>query len=278
MARRAVVRRRHGNQPVHRAPDVRVRVAAGGRDRARAAARPTWTAVALGVLTALASPVAALFAALAAAAFAIGKLAKERSVRAAVPGLLVVIAALLPVALLSVAFPEGGSEPFAFSTLWPILAIALVAIVLIPKRELTLLAGIVLYALGCIAAYEVATPVGSNAARLGPLLAGPLVALLVAAPPQGVLAGRGAAVAVPPVAGADPRRPHVGRRPIGHDRLLPAAAGVPREAVRAARSGSRSRSRAFTGRPTRSRRSSRSRAAGSASSTSSTTASSTTVG
>ncbi|HEY1511356.1 MAG TPA: hypothetical protein VGF93_20275 [Solirubrobacteraceae bacterium] len=138
----------------------------------------TWTAVALGVVTALASPVAALFAALAAAAFATGKLVKQRSVRAAVPGLLVIIAALLPVALLSVAFPEGGSEPFTLATLWPIPAIALVAIVLIPKRQVTLLAGIALYALGCIAAYKVDTPVGSNAARLGPLLAGPLAALL----------------------------------------------------------------------------------------------------
>jgi hypothetical protein len=139
----------------------------------------TWTAVALGVITALASPVAALFAALAAAAYAIGKLAKERSVRAAVPGLLVIVAALLPVVVLSAAFPEGGSEPFTLATLWPIPALALVAIVLIPKRQVTLLAGVALYALGCIAAYKVATPVGSNAARLGPLLAGPLAALLL---------------------------------------------------------------------------------------------------
>jgi hypothetical protein len=36
----------------------------------------------------------------------------------------------------------------------------------------------VLYILGCIVAFELATPVGSNAARLGPLLAGPLAALL----------------------------------------------------------------------------------------------------
>jgi hypothetical protein len=35
-----------------------------------------------------------------------------------------------------------------------------------------------LYALGCLAAFAIPTPVGSNATRLGPLIAGPLVALL----------------------------------------------------------------------------------------------------
>ena len=43
---------------------------------------------------------------------------------------------------------------------------------------LLLRAGIVLYAIGCVIAYVVATPVGSNAARMGPLVAGPLAALI----------------------------------------------------------------------------------------------------
>ncbi len=141
--------------------------------------RRTGTAIVFGVLTALASPVAALFAALAAAAFAIGRYADERRFKAALPGVAVIAASLVPVGLLSFAFPEGGSEPFTWATLWPIPAISLVAlVVLIPRRALTLIAGIVLYALGCIAAFKVATPVGSNAARLGPLMAGPLTALL----------------------------------------------------------------------------------------------------
>jgi hypothetical protein len=139
--------------------------------------RPVLASV-LAVVTALASPVAALFAAVAAAAHAIGMFADERDLRAAVPGLAALVCSLLPVALLSVAFPEGGSEPFTLATLWPIPAIALVALVVIPREEIVLRAGVVLYALGCVAAYLVATPVGSNAARLGPLLAGPLAALL----------------------------------------------------------------------------------------------------
>ncbi|HEY2769042.1 MAG TPA: hypothetical protein VGI87_00615 [Solirubrobacteraceae bacterium] len=135
-------------------------------------------ASALAVITALASPVAALFAAVAAAAYAVWAYAGERRLRAALPGLAAVVCSLLPVALLSIAFPEGGSEPFTLATLWPIPAIALIALFAIPREEIGLRAGVVLYALGCVAAYLVATPVGSNAARLGPLVAGPLAALL----------------------------------------------------------------------------------------------------
>jgi hypothetical protein len=140
--------------------------------------RRFWLAYVLAVVTALASPVAALFAALAAGAYAIGEFVPERRLRAALPGIIAVICSLLPVGLLSVAFPEGGSEPFTLATLWPIPAIALIALAVVPRHEWTLRAGIVLYAIGCVVAYEVATPVGSNAARLGPLVAGPLAALI----------------------------------------------------------------------------------------------------
>jgi hypothetical protein len=140
--------------------------------------RRFWLASLLAVVTALASPVAALFAALAAAAYAIGEYIRERRLKAALPGIAAVICSLLPVALLSVAFPEGGSEPFTLATLWPIPAISLIALLAVPRQEWTLRAAIVLYAIGCVVAYEVATPVGSNAARLGPLVAGPLAALI----------------------------------------------------------------------------------------------------
>ena len=45
--------------------------------------------------------------------------------------------------------------------------ISLAALLFIPKRDLALRAGVALYALGCIAAYAVSSPVGSNATRLG---------------------------------------------------------------------------------------------------------------
>jgi hypothetical protein len=141
-----------------------------------------WLASALAVVTALCSPVSALFAALAGAAYAIGRLvsagrAGRVDVRGALPGLGVAVCALAPVAALAIAFPEGGDEPFTFATLAPVLVIAAVALVVV-RRPTALRVGIALYALGCIAAYVIPTPVGSNAARLGTLVAGPIAALI----------------------------------------------------------------------------------------------------
>jgi hypothetical protein len=135
-------------------------------------------ATGLAALTALASPVDALFAALAGAAYAIGAYLGERRVRPALPGMGVVLAAAAPVVGLAVAFPEGGREPFAFSALWPIVLISLLAVPAIPRRDTALRAGATLYALACLASYAVASPVGSNVTRLGVLIAGPLVALI----------------------------------------------------------------------------------------------------
>ena len=135
-------------------------------------------AVALAFLTPLASPVDALFSALAGGAQAVGAYLPERRVRPALPGVAVVIASALPVLALAVAFPEGGSEPFAFSAFWPILLISIAALLVIPQGDLALRAGVALYALGVVASYLVASPVGSNVTRLAALVAGPLAALL----------------------------------------------------------------------------------------------------
>jgi hypothetical protein len=137
-----------------------------------------WLAGALALLTALASPVAALFTALAGGAYAINSYLERRSPRAAIPGLAAVVASLLPVGLLALAFPEGGSEPFTFATLWPIPAIAFITFIALPREDTILRIGIVVYVLGCVASFELTTPVGSNAVRLGPLVAGPLAAML----------------------------------------------------------------------------------------------------
>jgi hypothetical protein len=136
------------------------------------------TAAGLAALTALASPVDALFAALAGGAQAIGAYIEHGRIRPALPGIGVVVASAVPVLALSVAFPEGGSEPFAFSALWPIVLISLLAVPAIPRRDPALRAGAALYGLGCLAFYAVASPVGSNVTRLAALVAGPLVALL----------------------------------------------------------------------------------------------------
>ena len=126
----------------------------------------------LGVLTALASPVAALFTALAGVAYAAGGLGGREVAR----GGALALASLAPVAVLAVLFPEGGTEPFAFSALWPVLLIAALAAF---STTGALRAGALLYGAGCVLAYALATPVGGNAARLGALLAGPLAALVL---------------------------------------------------------------------------------------------------
>lgn len=126
--------------------------------------------------TALASPVAGLFVALAGAAVGWrGLQTRNRTDIAAGIG-----AVSVPILLLggsALLFPTAGYQPFAFATLWPLLAAGLFILLLAPGR--TLGAAVVLYLVGCVAAYAIHTPLGSNAARLGELAAGPLVALLL---------------------------------------------------------------------------------------------------
>ena len=140
-------------------------------------------ASAAALLTSLASPVAGAFLALAGLAAA---LAGAGNLRAG-PGrwaTALVAAALAPILVATVAFPEGGWEPFAPSVFWPgvagIVAIALalprIAGELRPGTAGALRRGAWLYAAALVGSYLLRTPVGSNAARLGELVATPLVA------------------------------------------------------------------------------------------------------
>ena len=126
--------------------------------------------------TALASPVAGLFVALAGAAVGWRGL-KTRNSPDIAGGIAAISAQILLLGGGALAFPTGGYQPFAFATLWPLLVAGLFIALLRPGRVIS--AALVLYLAGCIAAYLVHTPVGSNAARLGELLAGPLTALLL---------------------------------------------------------------------------------------------------
>lgn len=136
------------------------------------------TAAALAAITALASPVDAVFAALAGVAQAAGAYLEHRELRPALPGLGVIVAAAAPVLALAIAFPEGGYEPFAFSALWPLVVLSAAFVFVTPRGEPTLRAGAALYGIGCVLSFAVTSPVGSNVTRLGPLIAGPLLALL----------------------------------------------------------------------------------------------------
>lgn len=146
--------------------------------------RPRWAA-AMAALTALASPVAALFAALAGAVAGTVALLRARAPQAArgrpradlAGAAATLAAAILPLLVLALLFPERGSQPFALGTLWPLPAAGAFILLLRPGRAIG--ATVVFYCAGCLAAYAITTPVGSNAARLGELAAGPLVALLL---------------------------------------------------------------------------------------------------
>jgi hypothetical protein len=135
-------------------------------------------ACALAFLSALCSPVAALFAALAAAGYALGGYMERRRLRDALPAVWLMVFALAPVGLIAIAFPEGGTEPFGFPTMFPVLVVAAIALAAIPKEHGTLRAGVLVYMVATILVYVVPSPIGSNIARLGTFLALPVAALL----------------------------------------------------------------------------------------------------
>ena len=139
-------------------------------------------ALVLAVLTALASPVAALFLAMAAVAWSLegvawprGAVARAVDSRRWARGVALAAAALAPILLLALAFPEGGSHPFPVRYLLPVLGLAAGGLLVLPRDEGALRAGLVLYALGAIAAAAIDTPVGGNVTRLGALFAGPVL-------------------------------------------------------------------------------------------------------
>jgi hypothetical protein len=140
------------------------------------AAGRTAAGAGLAAVTGLASPVAALFLALAGAAEALAR-AAGHAVRRSLPALAIAAAAVVPVLMLAVLFPEGGREPFYKPFFITTLGMTVAAGLLLPRRSPpALVAGVVLCALGTLVAYEASTPVGSNVARLGTLVAGPLLA------------------------------------------------------------------------------------------------------
>jgi hypothetical protein len=138
-------------------------------------------ALALAALTSIASPVAGAFLALAALAYALVSAWRGFVLTNARRGLALAAAALVPVLALALAFPEGGFEPFAPSAFWPALAGVVLIALLLPqgplseRGRLVVRAGAALYALALVGAYLLHTPMGGNAARLGPLLAAPLL-------------------------------------------------------------------------------------------------------
>ena len=137
------------------------------------------------MLCALASPVAGAFLALAFLAWALAGPARAWAI-----GL--TLTALAPIALLALAFPEGGSQPFVASAFYPaLLAIIVIAALIVRDRHEStgdghfetgprvLAIGMLLYAVALLGAFLIPTAVGGNADRLGALFAGPLTACIL---------------------------------------------------------------------------------------------------
>ena len=124
---------------------------------------------ALAALSGLGSPVAGLFVALAGAALAVTGRARI--------GAVLSVASLAPIVALALAFPTGGYFPFVFSAFIPVPLFAVAALLLLPAEERLLRAGVVLYAALCLVLFLFHTQIGANAARLGSLFGGPVLAL-----------------------------------------------------------------------------------------------------
>jgi hypothetical protein len=130
------------------------------------------------VLSTLGSPVAGLFLAMGGAAYAVGHRG-EQATRRRRAGLALAGAALIPPVCLSLAFPEGGYAPFPFTAYVTIPIFCVACLLLLPRQERTLRVGAALYAVGSTLAYFMETPMGGNAARLGALFGGPLLACVL---------------------------------------------------------------------------------------------------
>ncbi|HWJ50474.1 MAG TPA: hypothetical protein VNR42_05605, partial [Solirubrobacteraceae bacterium] len=140
------------------------------------------SALALSVLCSVASPVAGAFLALAFLTWALAGPARTW------PGALT-LAALAPIGLLVVVFPEGGSQPFVASAFYPALAGVIVVGALIATERprdgslRVLSIGAALYGLALLGSYVLSTAVGGNVDRLGALATGPIAACVLAGGP-----------------------------------------------------------------------------------------------
>lgn len=137
------------------------------------------TAPALAVLSALGSPVAGLYLFMAGLAYALAAGGGDAR-RRRIDGLSLAAGGLVPPVLLNAAFPEGGYAPMLFTTYIAIPLFCVAALAVIPRSERTLRWAVVLYALGSMVAFALPTAMGNNAVRLGALVGGPVVLLVLA--------------------------------------------------------------------------------------------------
>ncbi|MGH2983043.1 MAG: hypothetical protein ACRDK5_02115 [Solirubrobacterales bacterium] len=125
-------------------------------------------AIGFAALCSLASPVAALFLACGAVGYAVAERRRQ--------GLEIAAAAAVTAVGLAFAFPEGGTEPFDFSSFQPAILVAVAVFVALPREEKLLRYSVAVYAAVLAAAFLINSPMGGNATRMGSLLLGPALA------------------------------------------------------------------------------------------------------
>lgn len=135
-------------------------------------------AVVLAVLCGAGSPVAAAFLGLAGAAIGVTHSTGRRA------ALAVAGAALGTVAALAFAFPEGGRQPMSPGATVAIVLCCGGLLLSLPRSERALRTGTLLYLGVSLAMFALATPMGSNVARLGATFSGPLLACAIAGAPR----------------------------------------------------------------------------------------------
>ncbi|MFI6648390.1 hypothetical protein ACIBI8_12250 [Streptomyces sp. NPDC050529] len=133
------------------------------------------TALVAGALATMASPVAGLFLVVAGAAFLLDRQWRK--------GAVLMVPFFAVVGATTVLFPFEGEQPMAANRLWmPVVVCAVLAVAAPVRREWLLLRyGAVVYAVGVLLTYLIASPIGTNVERLLGLVAVPVLVMAVLA-------------------------------------------------------------------------------------------------
>ncbi len=133
----------------------------------------------LAAATSFASPVAGFFLMLIGATLFLARDPRR--------GVVLAVSAAAPIAIMARAFPMTGPEPFVLSSVAGTLAVSLLVLVALPRRERLLRLGVAVYAAVSFVVFVIPNPIGGNVARLSNLAAGALLALGLTGPRRRLL-------------------------------------------------------------------------------------------
>ena len=128
----------------------------------------------LAVATATASPVVSVFLVLIFGAWAVISVGRDRLLFAASAAV-----AVVPVLVISAVYPQGGMFPFRWTALVFMLLVCATVAAIVPARERLVRVTAGFYALACVAAFVVPTPLGANITRFGMYAAAPVLLAIV---------------------------------------------------------------------------------------------------